>query len=84
MELPIASRTLDGLLYNVLKMVIKGSKAALLMCVVFPSYVQAVFVLINPCKQQISGFEAHKYGVRSWSKKLRLSCYKKYVVYHDP
>jgi hypothetical protein len=47
MDLPQASRTLDGLLYNVLKMVIKGSKAALLMCVMFPSYVQAVCVLVN-------------------------------------
>jgi hypothetical protein len=39
---------------------------------------------INPCKQQISGFEAHKYGVRSCSKKLRLTFYKTYVVGHDP
>ena len=47
MELSEASRTLDVLLYNVLRMVVKGSKAALLMCVMAPSYVQAVCVLVN-------------------------------------
>jgi hypothetical protein len=47
MELPEASRSLDGLLYNVLKMVVKGSKSSLLTCVMFPSYVQAVCVMIS-------------------------------------
>ena len=47
MEMPAASRNLDGLLYNVLKMVVKGSKTSLLTCVMFPSYVQAICVLIN-------------------------------------
>jgi hypothetical protein len=47
LELPDKSKTLDALLYNVLKMIVKGSKNALLACVMFPSYVQAVIVLIN-------------------------------------
>ena len=55
LELPEASRTLDGLLYNVLKMVIKGSKASLLSCVRNPSYVQAIYVLVN--HMELSKFE---------------------------
>ena len=47
MELPEASRTLDGLLYNVLKMVIKGTNAALLNCIRNPAYVQTICVLFN-------------------------------------
>ena len=42
---------------------------------------------VNPCKQlilAILGFETHKYSVRSCSKNLRLTFYKKYVVDHDP
>ena len=37
---------------------------------------------INPGQQQISGFETHKYGVRSCSKKIRLTFYKTHVVDH--
>ena len=44
-DLPEESRILDAMLYNILKMNIKGSKQALLSCVAFPSYVQAVAVL---------------------------------------
>ena len=47
MELPAESRVLDGLLYNVFKMVVKGSKSAILTCVMFPSYIQAVCVLVE-------------------------------------
>lgn len=39
------SRTLDSMLYNVLRVNVKGSKNALLSCVKFPSYVQAICVL---------------------------------------
>ena len=45
MELPLESRNLDALLYNVLLMHVKSSKNALLQCVTFPSYVQAKIVL---------------------------------------
>jgi hypothetical protein len=55
MELPEASRVFDGLLYNVLKMVIKGIKAALLNCVKNPSYVQAMCVLMH--RMEMSRFE---------------------------
>ena len=44
---PAKSIELDGLLYNVLKMIVKGTKCALLMHVRFPSYVQGVCILIN-------------------------------------
>ena len=46
-DLPVAARTLDAMLYNIFKMSIKGSKQALLQCVTFPSYVQAVIVLVE-------------------------------------
>lgn len=46
-DMSAASRTLDALLYNILKMNVKGSKNALLSCVTFPSYVQAVSVLVK-------------------------------------
>jgi len=45
MDLPKASRILDGMLYNVLLMNVKGTKSALLRCVKFPSYVLARIVL---------------------------------------
>ena len=38
-ELPEATRELDGILYNILLMNLKGSKNALLFCVKDPSYV---------------------------------------------
>jgi len=41
------AKKLDAVLYNVLKMSIKGSKQGLLSCVTFPSYVQAVCVLVK-------------------------------------
>ena len=44
-ELSEDARTLDALMYNVLKLNVKGSKAHLLTCVSFPSYIQAVCVL---------------------------------------
>ena len=44
-DLPTESINLDCLMYNVLRMNIKGSKASLLECVAFPSYVQAICVL---------------------------------------
>lgn len=47
MELPMESRILDGLLYNLFKMVVKGSKNAILTCVMNPSHVQAVCVLVE-------------------------------------
>jgi hypothetical protein len=46
-DLPDRSKQLDRLLYNVLKMIVKGSKASMLDCVMKPSYVQGVIVLIN-------------------------------------
>ena len=46
-ELPIAALKLDALLYNIFKLSIKGSKQALLQNVTFPSYVQAVIVLVK-------------------------------------
>ena len=46
-SLPQESRTLDGLMYNVLKMNVKGTKSHLIDCVSFPSHVQAVCVLYN-------------------------------------
>ena len=46
-ELPLAARTLDAMLYNIFKMSIKGLKQALLQCATFPSYVQAVIVLVK-------------------------------------
>ena len=45
MNLPKASRILDGMLYNVMLMIVKGTKSALLCCVKFPSYVLARIVL---------------------------------------
>ena len=47
MQLPEKSRELDGLLYNVFKMVVKGSKSGIITCVLFPSYIQAVCVLVE-------------------------------------
>ena len=41
-DLPQEAKTLDALLYNVLRMNIKGSKQSVIACVTFPSYVQAV------------------------------------------
>ena len=38
-DLPEEARVLDGMLYNIFKMCIKGSKQAILECVTFPSYV---------------------------------------------
>ena len=47
MQLPEKSRELDALLFNVFKMVVKGSKAGIITCVMFPSYIQAVCVLVE-------------------------------------
>ena len=44
-DLPEEAKVLDGMLYNIFRMCIKGSKQAVLHCVTFPSYVQAVCVL---------------------------------------
>ena len=44
-DLPAATKELDGMLYNILLMNLKGSKNALLFCVKDPSYVQACIVL---------------------------------------
>ena len=44
-DLPDETQALDRMLYNVLRMNVKGSKGSLLSCVTFPSYVQAVCVL---------------------------------------
>ena len=44
-QLPEEARKLDALLYNVMRTGITGSKAVLLNCVSFPSYVQAMCVL---------------------------------------
>ncbi len=46
-DLSEGARKLDAVLYNVLKMSIKGSKQSLVQCVTFPSYVQAVCVLVK-------------------------------------
>jgi hypothetical protein len=43
--LPEESKDLDQLLYNVIIMNVKGTKASLLSCVAFPSYVQVMCVL---------------------------------------
>ena len=44
-DLHPAALALDGQLYNVLRMAIKGGKTILLECVQFPSYIQAICVL---------------------------------------
>ena len=44
-ELQKEARQLDAVLYNVLKLNVKGSKSSLLSCVMYPSYVQAICVL---------------------------------------
>ena len=44
-DLPMETRQLDGLLYNVLRRNVRGSKHALLSSVTFPSYVQAILIL---------------------------------------
>ena len=46
-DLPQASKTLDALLYNIVRMSIKRSKQAVLKCATFPSYVRAVIVLVK-------------------------------------
>ncbi len=46
-DLPKEARKLDGMLYNIFKMSVKGSKQALLESVTFPSYVQAVLILVK-------------------------------------
>ena len=46
-DLPLAARKLDAMLYSIFKLSIKGSKQALLQSVTFPSYVQAVIVLVK-------------------------------------
>lgn len=44
-DLPAGSKTLDGLLYNILRVNVRGEKNALLSAVTFPSYVQGVCIL---------------------------------------
>lgn len=44
-DLSEQTKQLDGLLYNVLRMNVKGSKHSLLASVTFPSYVQAILIL---------------------------------------
>ena len=44
-DLSAESKALDALLYNVLKINVKGSRNSLISCVTFPSYVQAMCVL---------------------------------------
>ena len=44
-ELSEDTRALDALLYNVLKINVKGSRNSLIPCVTFPSYIQAMCVL---------------------------------------
>ena len=46
-DLPDEAKSLDAMLYNVLRMNIRGSKQALLSVVTFPSYVQGVCVLVK-------------------------------------
>ena len=46
-DLSPEARDLDSLLYNVLRMCVKGSKRVLLECVQFPSYIQGVVVLMR-------------------------------------
>jgi hypothetical protein len=46
-DLSPEARDLDSLLYNVLRMCVKGSKRVRLECVQFPSYIQAVIVLMR-------------------------------------
>ena len=46
-DLPAAARKCDAILYNIFKLSIRGSKQALLKSVTFPSYVQAVIVLVK-------------------------------------
>ncbi len=46
-DMPEGARTLDALLYNILRINVKGAKNALLSCVAFPSYVQAMTVLVK-------------------------------------
>ena len=44
-DLSTQTKQLDALLYNVLRMNVRGSKAALLSSVTFPSYVQGILIL---------------------------------------
>ena len=46
-DLLAESRALDGLLYNVLLMNVKGSANTLLECVQHPSYIQGMIVLVK-------------------------------------
>jgi len=46
-DFPEEAKALDGMLYNIFKMCVKGSKQAIIECVTFPSYVQAVCVLVK-------------------------------------
>ena len=46
-DLPAAAKTLDAMLLSIFKLSIKRSKQALLQCVTFPSYVQAVIILVK-------------------------------------
>jgi hypothetical protein len=46
-DLPDVSKKLDAVLYNILRMNIKGSIASLLNFVRFPSYVQAICILVK-------------------------------------
>lgn len=62
-DLPEEAQKLDGFLYNILRMNIRGSKQALLSCVTFPSYVQGVCVLekhmgISRMERVMSAFSA--------------------------
>ena len=44
-DLPDEAKELDRTLYNIIRLNVKGSKQQLLICVTFPSYVQAVLIL---------------------------------------
>ncbi len=46
-DLPEEAEALDEVLYNVMRMNIKGSKSALLNCVTFPCYVQAAMIVLD-------------------------------------
>jgi hypothetical protein len=65
-ELSDEVKNLDALLYNVVRMNVKGSRNSLLSCVTFPSYVQAVCVLAR--HMDISKIDRIMRAFSGWDK----------------
>ena len=67
-ELSEDTRALDALLYNVLKINVKGSRNSLIPCVTFPSYVHAMCVLSK--HMDISKTDRILRAIGAWDKLL--------------